>query len=353
MSERKLVTIRHISDVVPIADATNIELVKIDGWQCVAKKGEFSVGDACLYFEVDSFLPEFDQRYSFLAGRGVQTNGDGNKGYRLRTIKLRGQLSQGLALPLSVFPEAIALHCTGDEADFSDLLGVTKWEPALPAQLAGQAKGYFPEFLRKTDQERVQNMPWVLEDTESTWEVTQKLDGSSMTVYLKDGEFGVCSRNLELKETEGNTFWAVSNKLDLKEALNQIGLNVALQGELIGPGIQGNPHGLATHDFYLFDVWLIDEQRYADAILRTNIADDLELKTAPFVSNIRFGQPELSATNLGKTGFRTVQDVLDYAESVPDAINPKNKAPEGLVFKRHDGKRSFKAISNKYLLKEK
>lgn len=339
---RKLVTIREIKEVLPIEGADAIEIVKIDGWQCVAKKGEFKPGDQAAYFEIDSFLPEGDERFSFLAGRGVQTNGDGKKGYRLRTIKLRGQLSQGLALPASLFDSEFKQY-SGD--DLAEAIGVTKWEPALPAQLAGQAKGLFPSFLKKTDQERIQNVPGVLNDKFHIYEVTQKLDGSSCSIYWNNGEFGVCSRNLELKETDGNSFWLVANRYKLREQLSSLGMNICLQGELVGPGIQGNPHGLKQVDFYLFDIWLIDEQRYASSVDRsyiTSIGGHLEgIKHVPFVA-----YKTLEA-------FETVNDLLDYADSIPDELNANNKAPEGLVFKRTDGSTSFKVISNRYLLKEK
>lgn len=346
---RKLVTIRTIAEVVPIDGADQIEVVKLDGWQCVAKKNEFKAGDMAVYHEIDSFLPQHP-RYNFMAVRGIQTNGDGRNGYRLRTIRLRGQLSQGLALPLSLFPE-LQDHIP---EDLSELLGISKYEPAIPAQLAGQAKGIFPSFLKKTDQERIQNMKWILDDHDSLWEVTQKLDGSSMSVFWNAGEFGVCSRNLELKETEGNTFWQVANRLCLREKLAQIGENICLQGELIGPGIQGNPHKLSQPEFFLFDIWLIDEQRYASPSERTlyMLRNELsEISQAPLLHSA------FSLSQFGKSPEAIIagplHDALEFANKAPDMLNPKNPAPEGVVFKRHDGCHSFKIISNKYLLREK
>lgn len=336
---RKLVTIRTVSEVIPIEGADAIEVVKIDGWQCVVKKGEFKAGDRCVYFEVDSFLPATDDRFSFMTGRGQQTNGDGSKGYRLRTIKLRGQLSQGLALPAAMFKTELML---ADDEDISEAVGVTKYEPALPAQLAGQAKGTFPAVLKKTDQERIQNMPWVLADTQE-WEITQKLDGSSCSIFWYAGEFGVCSRNLELKETEGNSFWQVANRYQMHKLLERTGRNLCLQGELVGPGIQGNPHALPQVDFFLFDIWDIDQSRYLDVVERAVIVADkfTSIRQVPIIA-------------IGTLGdFKSVEDALRFAEDQKDQLNPKNSAPEGVVFKRMDGQLSFKAISNKYLLREK
>lgn len=336
---RKLVTIRTVSEIIPIEGADAIEAVKIDGWQCVAKKGEFKPGDNCVYFEVDSFLPACDERFDFMAGRGQQTNGDGSKGYRLRTIKLLGQLSQGLALPTAMFKTEIML---ADGEDISEAIGVKKYEPAMPAQLSGQAKGAFPAFLKKTDQERIQNMPWVLSDTQE-WEVTQKLDGSSCSVFWNDGVFGVCSRNLELKETEENSFWQVANRYHMRELLERTGRNLCLQGELVGPGIQGNPHALSQIDFFLFDIWDIDQSRYLNPSERHIVLND----NFPGIRKV----PLVAFGTLG--GLVTADDVLRFAEDQRDRLNPKNCAPEGVVFKRGDGQLSFKAISNKYLLREK
>ena len=343
---RNLVTIRTIQEILPIHGADQIELAKIDGWQCVVKKNEFKPFDSCLFFEVDSFFPETDERFAFLAGRGVQTNGDGSKGYRLRTVKLRKQLSQGLALPVSQFSEILddsgRVIDPSQDADLAEMLGITKWEPALPAQLSGQTKGTFPAFLKKTDQERIQNMPWILED-DGEWEVTQKLNGSSCTIYWRDGEFGVCSRNQELKETEGNSFWHVANKYNVREMLNQMQLNIAIQGELMGPGVQGNSAGLSSHDFVLFDIWLIDESRHATLDERIDLFEPMRkygLKHAPLLNVIDLGV------------FKEVSDILRYADERIDILNPKNQ-PEGVVFKRMDGTKTFKVISNKFLMGEK
>src|SRR5271165_4747878 len=176
---RKLATIRTIDEVLPIEGADNIVLVKIDGWQCVALKTEFVQGDQCIYFEIDSFIPLIPQ-VEHLRARAYKKMGD-KEGIRIKTIKLRGQISQGLALPLSSFPilydhipicgwspfhyteaELAALYKKGAEElaqrDFSELLGVVLYEPPIPTQLGGQVRGNFPSFIQKTDQERCQNM---------------------------------------------------------------------------------------------------------------------------------------------------------------------------------------------------
>ena len=230
--ERQLVTIRTVSELRPIPDADAIETAVVDGWTCVVKKGEFGAGDRGVYFEIDSLLPLADERFSFLKKGAI-----GQEFHKLRTVKLRKQLSQGLLLPTSAFPE-LTTEC----ADMAGTLGIIKWEPTLPVCLAGKVKGVFPSFVRKTDEERIQNMPSVLTDeTQSHFEVSIKLDGSSMTVFHRDGEIGVCSRNLQLIESEENTLWQVVKRLHMDKVLLKIGRNVAVQGELIGAGDSGKP----------------------------------------------------------------------------------------------------------------
>lgn len=328
---RKLASIRRIGEVRPIEGADAIEAVQIDGWQCVAKKNEFRPGDLCCYFEIDSFLPATNAAFDFMAARGAQKDDQGNAGYRLRTVKLRGTLSQGLALPLSALFADHEMPSEGD--DVTDHLGVTKWEPAMPACLGGQAKSTFPGWIRKTDQERIQNVPHVLL-LDLEYEVTIKLDGSSMTAYHRDGEFGVCSRNLDLRETEGNTFWKVARRHGLPEKLAEFG-NIAIQGELIGPGIQGNQEKLASHALYVFDVWMIDEQRYATQAERINIVERLLLNHVPILHSKAIAPA-------------TVADALALADG--PSLNPSIKR-EGLVFKSLCGSLSWKVISNKWLLK--
>lgn len=326
---RKLASVRTISAVRPIDGADAIEAVQVDGWQCVAKKGEFSQGDPCVYFEIDSFLPAGNPAFAFMESRGKQKDTHGREGYRLRTIKLRGTLSQGLALPLS----AVGVDDAQLGDDVTDAIGVTKWEPPMPACLGGEAKGAIPGWIRKTDQERIQNMPEIL-GLELDYEVSVKLDGSSMTVYHRDGETGVCSRNLDLRETKGNSFWSVARRSGLPEKLANIG-NVAIQGELIGPGIQGNQEKLSYHDMYVFDVWLIDEQRYARQEERLAIVKQL-------------GVPHVPIIHYKARAPKTVSEALDLADG--PSLNPAVKR-EGLVFKSLCGTVSWKAISNKWLLK--
>ena len=191
-----------------------MRLAIVDGWKVVvAKNVGHKVGDLVVYCEIDSFLP-IKEEFEFLRKSSYKKMGD-QEGFRLKTIKLRGQVSQGLILPLNVLKttEIIQTKITkqvwgnqielfaedgtpmvdiGD--DVTEVLGIVKYEPPIPAELAGKVKGLFPSFLRKTDEERVQNLALEYETYKNSnhqFYVTEKLDGSSATFYFKDGVFGV------------------------------------------------------------------------------------------------------------------------------------------------------------------
>lgn len=340
---RKMATIRTINSIRPIPDADTIECAQIDGWDVVIKKGEFKPNDLVVYFEIDSWIPT--EIAPFLTKPGQEPKEyEGIKGERLRTVKLRGQLSQGLVIKYSDLPKAFnAFHKTRiydpneQYFDVSDILGIKKYEPPIPAQLAGEVKGLFPTVIPKTDQERVQNLLdklvyWTQEET--VFEVTEKLDGSSMTCYYMNGEFGVCSRNLDLKRNYDNSLWKAAANQGLENILSQYGKDIALQGELIGEGIQGNPYKLKGQCFYLFDVYLIQSGRYMTPNERKNFAAFHKIKHVPIIDY---------------SSVRPVDELLIMAEG-KSLLNEKTER-EGLVFKSLSGTESFKAISNKFLLK--
>ena len=345
---RKLATIRTIDSLRPIPDADAIECAVVGGWTVVVKKGEFKVGDAAIYCEIDSWIPT--ALAPFLSKGQEPRVFDGIPGERLRTVKLRGQLSQGLLLNYWNFPSVVqAFHktrlATNEPFDVTELLGIVKYEAPIPAQLAGEVKGMFPGWIQKTDQERIQNLKeelahWLTE--KHRWEVTEKLDGSSMTVYLRDGEFGVCSRNLELKPSETNSLWTVAVRNDLELKLRCANRNLALQGELIGEGIQGNPYKIKGQEFFLFDIYNIDAGKYFTPDERKAFIEEHNIKHVPILA---FG-----AELLDTLGINNIDGILHFAEgkSVMGTIGCER---EGLVFKSKTMQCSFKAISNKFLLK--
>jgi len=332
--ERKLATIRRIAEVKPIEGADLIEAIRVDGWWVVAKKGEFPVDSLAVYMEVDSFVPTEIAPFLTKAGHEPKEF-EGVKGERLRTVKLRGQLSQGLLLPISILPVSAVIEIG---SDVTDILGIVKWERPISPQLTGLAKGNFPNFIRKTDQERVQNIGRTLESyINETFEVTIKLDGSSCTIFVKDEDDGVCSRNLELKQNEDNAFWRIALDYNIHKKIRAYGKNIAVQGELIAPNIQSNYEKVTKPEFYVFDVFDIDKQEYMLPKERREFCKLLDIPHVPIVDK-------------AFSMIDNVDKLLDVAEG--DGMN-KGVKREGLVFKHNSSDFSFKAISNSYLLKEK
>lgn len=346
---RVLASVRRVRNIQPIKGADLIVKTQVDGWQCITKKGEFSVGDLGVYFEIDSFLSAEDTRYSFLSKQFV--NWEGKLGARIRTIKLKGELAQGLMLPLSSFPEIV--NAT-EGMDVTALLKIEKWEPPIPAQLAGEVVGPFPTCIRKTDEERIQNLIDSIptEIAGKTFEKTIKLDGTSMTVFyiphntkfFSNGNSGVCGRNWQLRETANNTLWHVARRNKMLETLevfcDETRMSIALQGELIGEGIQDNNEKLKGQDFYLFKIWDITNQRYLSDDERNVVVKELNargatIKSVPMPGKITFPEDV------------TVEMILEMADG--PSLFGENR--EGLVFQREDGQFSFKAISNWYLQK--
>lgn len=336
---RKLASVRSIEAIEPIEGADNIVCATVDGWKLVTQKSNnFQKGDLVVYFEIDSFLPEVE-RFEFLRPSSYRVM-DNVGGFRIKTIKLRGQVSQGLILPLSEFADRGQME-EGD--DLTELLGIKKFERPIPAELQGKAKGSFPDFIQKTDQERIQNI-WKYRHRNKgrDYEVTLKLDGSSMTVYKKDDVLGVCSRNLDLIETEGNAFWQAAREYVIV-GLEKYPGNIAIQGELMGPGIQGNRENFKGLKFFVFDIFDIDNYEYLNYDNRVSLINTLNLNGSKLDT-----APLVKFENIDN--FESVDEFLRAAEI--SSIN--HPIAEGIVFKNKDGKRhSFKVISNKFLLKEK
>lgn len=333
--ERKLASVVKIDKVDPIPGADAIEVATVKGWKVVIRKNEYKVGDLAVYYEIDSFLPIHPQ-FEFLRKSSFKRMGT-NEGFRLKTIKLRGQLSQGLLTPI---PTGIIDAKEGD--DLTEALDIVKYEPPIPAQLAGKIKGVFPSFIPKTDEVRIQNFDkdvGIPINGENVY-ITEKLDGTSFTCYYKDGVFGICGRNWELSETDDNSLWRMAKMLNLKEKLTNYGKNIALQGELIGAGINGNLYSLQDHKLYFFTGYDIDKGKrmvyeqfkwllfHLDLPMVPVLEEEVEL---PYVLNL-------------------VDYMLNYAEG-NSKINP-DSIREGVVVRGLDIEFSFKAVSNTYLLNE-
>lgn len=330
---RKLATIREIKELLPIEGADKVELAIVDSWKVVVAKG-LNINEKIVFCEIDSFLP-IKPEFEFLRKSSYKKLVDGSEGFRLKTVKLRGQISQGLCIPLKELPQ-LENHNIGD--DVSEILGITKYEPSIGVSFSGDAKGSFPSFLKKTDEERVQNLTREYQQYLSSGKqfyATEKLDGSSATFYLKDGEFGVCSRNLELKESLKNIFCKIARTLEIEKKLKTLPFNACLQGELIGEGIQGNPYKIKGQDVRFFNLFNIDTYETLGIEDLIAFCQRAALLTAPL---------------LEITLPKTIDELLILAEG--KSVLNKETEREGLVIRSNDSKISFKVISNKFLLNE-
>lgn len=326
---RKLATIDTIREINPIPGADAIEVATVRGWKVVVKKGEFHVGDHCVYCEVDSNLPLDNPDFEFLRARA-----NGRDRFRVRTIKLRGQISQGIVFSTSILPEGEYEVGT----DVTELLNIEKYEAPIPAELAGNVRGPFPGVISKTDEERVQNLVDELAAyVGKVFYVTEKLDGSSATYYLFNDQFGACSRNWDLCESESNTFWRVARELNLEGILRSTG-EYAIQGELVGPGIQKNRLNRPKHELYVFRVIDLAAGKVLGRYEMEEFCNKNGLKLVPIVAQDSFDR-------------FLIDELVEFA-TTNSTLNPVAMA-EGFVFRtvQHNPYFSFKVLNPKYLLK--
>lgn len=323
---RHLASIQRIKSLEPIEGADAILKATVLGWELVVKKGEFKVGDLCVYLEIDSVLPEKPE-FEFLR----------NKNFRIKTIRLRGQISQGICFPLDILPKCTVIE---EDRDVTDILGIIKYESPIPANLAGVVKGSFPSFIPKTDETRVQVMQKELTSVDGALcFITEKIDGTSVTYFIKDGQFGVCSRNMELEENEDNLYWQMAKQLNIEEKLRSLNKNLAIQGELAGEGIQGNKLKLKGRHVFFFNLFLIDNYRYAAFSEWYDVTKNiLQLETVPVLDTDYILTDDIAA--LLKKAERNSE--LNAA-AVAEGIVIRVKESERLI--------SFKAINTQFLLK--
>jgi len=376
---RQLVTIQRITKIESIEGADKIVKAQILGWQCVVGKDDFKEGDLCIYCEIDSLFPvtpEFD----FLS----------KCHHRIKTIRLKGVISQGLCLSLKYLEGKKFSSDTRENPtynfkegdDVTNLLGVTKWEPPELDRLMGEAKSLFPSFIPKTDETRVMLLQSLLDKYKGTLcYVSEKIDGSSLSVYLNDCQkcsglgsmtnesetdvlicdnckgtgkvYGVCSRNLELKQ-EGrnlldNIFIKASIELGMEEKLRKLNKNIALQGELAGVGIQNNRLDLKTKNVYFFNAYDIDEKKYLNYEDFKNLITSLDLNTVPIIDENFILNNDIN----GLVKYSTDNSILNkdrLREGV--VIRPLVEMKEEHVCKGElpSNRVSFKVVSPEYLL---
>lgn len=369
---RHLATIREIQSIEPIKGKDRVELAHVDGWTCmISKADKFKAGDMCVFCEPDSVFPQED-RWEFLK----------KYNYRIKTQKFKDSdgnpiYSQGLVLPLSTLPEKISMKSNkkafylhvGD--DVTALLGITQYEPPMDKEpvepvnkkypkwlmkyalfrkllLPKKISGKFPDFVSKTDEERIQNCPNIVKDEDIDWIATEKLDGQSGTFAVKRHrhlfwstyEFFVCSRNLRKPHPDSSSYWFVAKKYDIKKKLisylkNRPELDwVAIQGECVGPNIQGNKYKLKEYDLYVFN-FINSNRGRLDSEIASEIIGDMDMKFVPILGFFELVN-------------KSVEDILRIANGqshLADTIR------EGIVFRSDDGKKSFKAVSPEFLIK--
>ena len=359
---RKLASIQEIIDIQPIEGADKIEVATVLGWKVVVKKGEFIVGDKVVYIEIDSILPPREV-FEFMAPRK----------YKVKTIKLRKQISQGIIFPLSILEMKKAYHI---DDDVTEELGITKFltkeevNDLQQEQLKqGKIEKYlmryswfrklrknkrdfkgFPKFIKKTDETRIQNMPAVLKNKE-LFTVCEKLDGQSGTwllirknrnfieklFKLPEYEFVVCSRNIRKGyKFDNSSYWNIAIQYDIENTLKKMIGNskyVGIQGEIIGQGIQGNKYKVEGYDMYVFN-YITPDKVYSSS----EVEDKLEwhgFKTVPVI-DIMYKLPD------------TVDEIVKYSTGKSTLL----KTPrEGYVFRNKDNTISFKVINPEFLLK--
>ena len=346
---RKLATLAKIEEIRPIENADRIEKIRIRDWWVVSEKGNFKIGDFAVYFEVDSLLPSSNPIFQFLANNTSEKimihDNKEYKGYRLKTKKIKGTLSQGLALPMKLFTN---IDFTGmlESADISEKLNIVKYEKPISAQLGGFVKGPFPSFIPKTDEERVQNLGDLVKQKAGTiMYVTEKINGSSTTYYKKDGILGVCSRNLELLENEGNTLWKIAKTYKMRENIPN---NIAIQGELVGEGIQNNPLKLHGQDFYVFNVFDITKQKFHTLEEMEMFCKEHELTIIPVLDRTYILQEHVNEILEAAEGFSTIAPTM-----IREGIVIRPLQEEIVEIDGYPTRFSFKAISNTFLLQEK
>lgn len=337
--KRKLASVVRVAAVTPIPNADRLELARVAGWQCVVKKGEVRAGELAVYFEIDAVPPDVAQLAWLWQQKNAASPQPRPDKFRIRTMTLRGSLSQGLLVPLA----ALCLTGVSEGDDLTERLGVTKYEPPAPSGM-GEWRGPFPGFVPKTDEQRVQSAPGVLDELRGKpFVATVKMDGTSSTFVLVDGALHVCGRNHSILEGE-NLYWHVAKKRRIADVLSRAP-HLAIQGEVVGPGIQKNPVGLKEKDLFVFNLYDVRAGRHlSDAELRA-FCREHALEPVPVAFE-------------GERFDETVDSLLAKAEGVyPGTRNQR----EGVVVRSRDearsdalaGRLSFKAISNKYLLDER
>ncbi|WP_263322275.1 hypothetical protein [Endozoicomonas sp. Mp262] len=349
--KRKLASVRRVEEISSIDETLKKKdipgyplngkcLARIGGWTTLVEEGEFNKGDLVVFCEIDSFLPK--DIISYLGESLKKSNihkektlDDGRYGYWVSTKNINGILTQGAILSIAVLGEKVCDYKHGD--DVTDILKVTKYETPLDGDCQGTK---VPGFIRAASEERVQNLGECFDTYKGLmFFVSEKLNGTSVTYFIKDGEFGICSRTKKLErpaQDHHNWYWKIAEKYSLEDKLKESGKNIAIQGEIVGPNIEGNIYKLMEHELYIYNIFDIDLQRYISKSDMMARAMELELKTCPVLYE-------------SITIPDTIKDLLSMANG-SSALNQRFLR-EGMVCvcDGDNGRVSFKVVSNVYL----
>lgn len=321
----KLASIEIIKNIRQHNNADSLEIGEVLGWQVVVKKGTHKEGDKIVFITIDSIVPKC-QWSDFLVD---SKNPD--KQLRIKNIKLRGEYSSGIVIPLSEFPEQFTETCVVGE-DLTTLLGVTKYVKEIPANLSGEDAGSFPtHIISKTDEDNGLNDPELVTkvlDADSYITITQKLDGSSITVVVEDGAITqVCSRNLSKKDTEQSLFWRCARKLNIPE-----GWTGTIQGEMVGNGIQKNPMKLVDNKIYVFQIKT--DNGYMDyETMEKFCKETLQCDIVPLIARLEVA----STTKLWNNPLQKLQELADKQRYDSGLVG------EGIVVRPYSYPRSFES----------
>lgn len=367
--ERKLASIQKVVKVDPIEKADRVEKVTVLGWEVVCKKGEFKAGDLVVYCEVDCIMPDKPE-FEFLRERK----------FRIRTIKLQKQVSQGICFPMSILPNSGFKKFYSEEDDVTELIGVVKYDPQKIAEdkLLNESSGKprnifdrmmrrykwyrkltikttklpFPSFIRKTDEDRIQLFPNICENHKDTqFQMTEKIDGQSVSYFVKRNPikwqfwkpyiFGVCSRNWQLVKEDNSSYWTVARNYNVKNKMISLTKEwcmdtFVIQGEIAGPGIQKNKYHLQEYVFFVFNIFSGEgkEKISYEEAAQAGIANNLELRTVPIIDLEFFLLP-------------SIPEMVNLAKGNSVLYNTKR---EGVVIRNYAKNISFKVINPEFLL---
>lgn len=348
--ERVMAYVATIEEKKAIEGADKIEAYRVGGWWVVDKKDAYSVNDKAIYVSIDSWVPY--EIAPFLSKGKEPREFNGVKGEKLRTVRLKGQISQGLLLPITPEMQVEFSHTflnfegarnLQDGDNVTELLGIQKWEAPIPACLAGQMRGNFPSAVKKTDADRVQNLNRSIEQWKQagyTFTVMEKVDGSSSTFYLdQENDFHVCSRNWDLKDEGENTYWNMAKKYSIQEKMIENNMQgLAIQGETFGFVLNGNLYKMQNQELMVFSIYDTKTSSYLPTMEAKKIADVLGLNFVPIIGQCN--------------DLPTIDKMLSLADFKSN-LNHSVDA-EGHVYRcNEDPNISFKAISNTYLIKKK